>query len=54
MARYRCGDCGAVSDNVTTQAEADELLATHQRYFCRPAQPTRDTSAQPAPQRARR
>ncbi|ADP83802.1 hypothetical protein FraEuI1c_5818 [Pseudofrankia inefficax] len=44
MAHYTCGDCGAVSDEVKTPAEARQLLGTHQTYFCRPLPRTAPTS----------
>jgi hypothetical protein len=45
MAHYTCGDCGAVSDEVKTPAEARQLLSTHQTYFCRPRPRTAQTPA---------
>jgi hypothetical protein len=45
MAHYTCGDCGAVSDQVKTAAEARQLLSTHQTYFCRPLPRTAQTPA---------
>jgi hypothetical protein len=36
MAHYTCPDCGIVSREVRSQAEADQLLTTHQTHFCRP------------------
>jgi hypothetical protein len=34
MAHYTCPDCDVTSQNVASQAEADQLLATHQQYTC--------------------
>lgn len=40
MAHYTCPDCKTKSQNLKTEAEAKQLLATHQRHFCRPARRT--------------
>ncbi len=47
MARYTCPDCRTQSDNVATEAEASQLLQTHQSYFCRPRRTTTTRPATP-------
>ncbi|MBL7495566.1 hypothetical protein I6A84_24520 [Frankia sp. CNm7] len=39
MARYVCPGCKTKSDNLSTRAEAAQLLEIHRRYFCTEARP---------------
>ncbi|WP_198543378.1 hypothetical protein [Pseudofrankia sp. BMG5.36] len=54
MAHYTCPNCGVRSDNVVTQAEANELLVIHRKYFCRPVRRTATPTPAPATRGRRR
>ncbi|WP_163550844.1 hypothetical protein [Candidatus Frankia nodulisporulans] len=56
MAHYTCPDCGIRSQDVPTQAEANQHLGTHQTYFCRPKPKTtqQPTTTPPAATSGRR
>ena len=51
MTHYVCPDCKIRSDDIKTDAEAKQLLAIHQRHFCRPARRTVPAAATRTPRR---
>ncbi|WP_198152892.1 hypothetical protein [Pseudofrankia sp. DC12] len=53
MAHWYCPDCRTTSQEVGSQAEAKQLLQTHQRHFCRPARPVQRPTSTPAARPAR-